>query len=1351
MRDKRQPARRRAPQAIVSAASPVILELESRLLFNLAPFAPVITEPTTDGKLVAGADVHMEIGDFADPDPLDLRQNTDWEIWTTGPTPQRVWYALAKIGPFDDHHIHLGDGTFDGPLAGQIELTGATDYQLRVRTRDNSGDPLTDTSPWSTRTFRTLPTELPTAAGWVARQSGYKVEELPLTFAPGEQQFRLPTGIAFVPESIRSHHPDAPFFYVMELYGSIRVVTNNFTVRTYATGLLNYNPNGPISGSGENGSASLTIDPTTGDVWATMLYDDLTDATTDTYPKIVRYTSTDGGITGAGIDILKMPLEPMRQSHFISNITFGPSTGPNADPNHLYVHIGDGFVASTAQNLQLFRGKIIRLNRDGTAPTDNPFYDPTDRGADGLPDAEDYVWSYGYRNPFGGAWRDSDGQHYVVENGPSRDRFSQMVRARNYLFDGTDASMNNYNIAYSPTGSFEGGIDDWNPAPAPVNIAFVQQSTGGYSQFPIDKWDHAFVTLSGPTHAIGPNFGKSIQEWVLNPDGTRQIPASGTNPRELVSYEGSGYSTAAGLAAGPDGLYFTTLYEETNANPLVVGAKILRVIYTGNTDPMNHYRFEEATGAVATDSGLQPNDGALTNGPVRIVGIAGTGAIQLDGVNDYVALAQNAAPRLGGTATLVAWINTTQVGNIKMYKAPGIAGVEQAYGDNDIFWGWLDDTGRIGIMAGDTPGAKSISPVNDGVWHQVAFTRDADTGQVKVYVDGGLQATATSAPGAKTTPFASLGRIEDTAGAASINYFSGGLDDVRIYDRVLSDQEIASLFPSTPNAAPTVATDAAAIAPPNNPTLLNLSVLGADDAGEANLTYTWTIIAKPIGAPDPVLSPNATNASKHTTATLGAAGAYQFRATIRDSRGLFVTSDVSVIVLPQLTSVTVSPQSVSLSNNATQQFTAVARDQFATPLAVQPSFTWSLAPGGIGSLSASGLYTAPATGAGDDTLLASTDGITGQAAVSVNANDVTTGLLHNWRLDNNGGTVATDSAGTNNGTLTNGPAWSAPKVGASALTFDGVNDHLATANLAPALGSTATLTAWIKTTQTGNVKMYRAPGIAGVDASNNNDIFWGWLDNTGRIGLKVGDNTAVAKSTSPINDGQWHHVAMTRDAATGQIRLYVDGALNSTATSDTGAKTTPFASLGRIEDTAGASSIDHFAGSLDELRIYSRVLSASEIATVMNAGIVPPSAVTHVSDLPYQVISNGYGPAEKDRSNGESAPGDGNVITLNGVTYNKGLGVHAFSEITLNLNGLYTSFLSDIGIDDESGSAGSVIFQVYLDDIKVYDSGVMTGATATRSVNIDVTGRNKLQLIVTNAGDNPDDDHADWANARLTS
>ena len=149
----------------------------------------------------------------------------------------------------------------------------------------------------------------------------------------------------------------------------------------------------------------------------------------------------------------------------------------------------------------------------------------------------------------------------------------------------------------------------------------------------------------------------------------------------------------------------------------------------------------------------------------------------------------------------------------------------------------------------------------------------------------------------------------------------------------------------------------------------------------------------------------------------------------------------------------------------------------------------------------------------------------------------------------------------------------------------------------------------------------------------------------------------------------------------------------------------------------------------------------------------PPAGTTYVSDLTWVSATNGHGPVEKDKSNGENLAGDGRTITLNGVTYAKGLGVHAASEVVYNLGGAYTSFLSDIGIDDwiADGTCGTVVFEVYLDNVLAYTSGTMTPTSATRNVNISVAGKNQLKLVVTIAGDNNYCDHADWANARLTS
>jgi len=186
------------------------------------------------------------------------------------------------------------------------------------------------------------------------------------------------------------------------------------------------------------------------------------------------------------------------------------------------------------------------------------------------------------------------------------------------------------------------------------------------------------------------------------------------------------------------------------------------------------------------------------------------------------------------------------------------------------------------------------------------------------------------------------------------------------------------IVPLTANAGPTIATPAAANPNPVTGTATTLSVLGADDGGEANLTYTWATTGSPPAAV--TFSANGTNAAKSSTASFTKAGSYTFQVTVKDQGNLTVTSSVAVTVNQTLTSIAVAPASASVAPSATQQFTATAKDQFASALTVQPPFTWAATGGTINT---SGLYTAPATAGGPFTVSAQNGSVTGTASVTV--------------------------------------------------------------------------------------------------------------------------------------------------------------------------------------------------------------------------------------------------------------------------------------------------------------------------------------------------------------------------------
>jgi hypothetical protein len=154
-------------------------------------------------------------------------------------------------------------------------------------------------------------------------------------------------------------------------------------------------------------------------------------------------------------------------------------------------------------------------------------------------------------------------------------------------------------------------------------------------------------------------------------------------------------------------------------------------------------------------------------------------------------------------------------------------------------------------------------------------------------------------------------------------------------------------------------------------------------------------------------------------------------------------------------------------------------------------------------------------------------------------------------------------------------------------------------------------------------------------------------------------------------------------------------------------------------------------------------ISSRPWATIDDAG------QTYLSDLTWTSARSGWGAVEIDGSNGDRAAGDGNTITLGGQRYRKGMGVAVNSDVTYNLDGQYSTFFSDIGIDNEVRNKGSMTFQVWADNKMVYQSGVMRGQGAARHVQINVSGVNQLRLVTTNADDGDNSDHGDWAAARL--
>ncbi len=167
------------------------------------------------------------------------------------------------------------------------------------------------------------------------------------------------------------------------------------------------------------------------------------------------------------------------------------------------------------------------------------------------------------------------------------------------------------------------------------------------------------------------------------------------------------------------------------------------------------------------------------------------------------------------------------------------------------------------------------------------------------------------------------------------------------------------------------------------------------------------------------------------------------------------------------------------------------------------------------------------------------------------------------------------------------------------------------------------------------------------------------------------------------------------------------------------------------------------------LRITLTVRDSSGATNTITRDIFPR---TQLSSFPLiGTPVNGWGPYEVNRSNGEQGAADGGQISIGGVLYQRGLGVHAPSDLRFNLNRTCSgNFIADLGVDDEVGDNGSVVFQVYRDGVLAYTSPALTGSSLRSTAVVPVANTAELRLVVTNGGNGDGYDHADWAGARVT-
>ncbi len=207
-----------------------------------------------------------------------------------------------------------------------------------------------------------------------------------------------------------------------------------------------------------------------------------------------------------------------------------------------------------------------------------------------------------------------------------------------------------------------------------------------------------------------------------------------------------------------------------------------------------------------------------------------------------------------------------------------------------------------------------------------------------------------------------------------------------------------------------------------------------------------------------------------------------------------------------------------------------------------------------------------------------------------------------WKFDENTGTNTSDSSGNgNNGTIS-GATWVAGKIG-NALSFDGVNDYVdAGNNTSLQITGSISLEGWIKINNLSVNSGLFGRGH-GLGSNNNYGYFITYYAPTNALYFDTYNTTKKdsLSKTNAIIDNNWHHIAATWDGTTSANRkkLYIDGVLIAQ-------KTSSIASIGipSYNFRIGIDSKDIYPANatIDEIKVYNRALSASEVLADYNAG-----------------------------------------------------------------------------------------------------------------------------------------------------
>ncbi len=779
---------------------------------------------------------------------------------------------------------------------------------------------------------------------------------------------------------------------------------------------------------------------------------------------------------------------------------------------------------------------------------------------------------------------------------------------------------------------------------------YASKADGTYQSFgtftpSLNEWHYFAVTVTGSIAS------PTVTITLDSASETSALSALSSTPdTSVLTYIGSNQSGAEGFVGAIDEVRIynrvlaaseiKSLYDI--AKPDATNSASSQAQGTGRLDSglAGYWKLDENTGTTASDSSTNGNNGTLTSGPTWTTGQIGS-AVDFDGTDDYINIGTPTVLDFGsGPHTISAWAKTDIANTDQVIFSSGTAdccGSEATLGfDYNLGGGFYEfqfNHSGASLLNSNIPG-----DIQTGTWYHVVGTWDGVSTR-RIYVNGVLSASDTvTSLSAEFNNNVLIGRGDTTFP----QHMNGQIDEVRVYNRGLSADEVGELYRLTsPTSVDTSLKGYWSFngQDMNATTAFDQSGAGNNGTLTGGPTTSKGIVGQGLlldGVNDVVqLLSDAPNITGALTASFWMKTTATSQKTIL---GFWQTTGWTV----QLDGDGSAPGKLSFySNNSGFKHASTAVNDGAwhhvaftltsggvltmyrdgvvdgsyTSVPLPGSYTddkfFSSIPGGggyfPGTLDEVRIYNRALTAAEIQGQYdsAKPDKTNSSVSTPQGTGRLDSGLAGYWKLDENTGTSAADtSTNSNTGTLVSGPTWTTGRIG-SAATFDGTDDYISTAltSLYQFGNQSFSVAGWFKRTSSSTGYILTQSSCSGG---------WGVLMTGGTFSAQIRGagscGTAPAQrssSSTGLNDDSWHHFVVTFTtsttvAATNDILIYIDGSPNQGSVTKDG--TVHVESTGNISIAAREIADTPFAGSLDEMRIYNRPLSADEVSQLYRLG-----------------------------------------------------------------------------------------------------------------------------------------------------